>query len=87
MKNDMVCHGFFLNFQLFSWLPGHEKVNNINYKIVLSTLNSDEAHIQQAAELWRAQILDIEPLDIQDRSEICVVRLHDFNSNLSVLIH
>ena len=75
------------NFQLFSWFPGHEEVNNINYKIVLSTLNSDEAHIQQAAEQWSVETLDIEPLDIQDRSEICVVRRTDFNSKLSVLIH
>ena len=62
-------------------------MNKIDYKIVMSTLNSDDAHIQQAVEQWSAETLDIEPLDIQERSEICVVRLHDFNSKLSVLIY
>ena len=72
----------FSNFQLFSWLPRREEVNT-NYKILLSTLNSDEAHIQQATEQWSAEILDIKPLDLQERSEICVVRIHDFNPKLN----
>ncbi len=64
-------HAHFL--QLFTWLPKADLLISKGHKVIVATLNSDEVHLQAIKDTAQAAQLNIEPLDVQDRTEMCVV--------------